>query len=91
MKKLIAKALILSGVCLALNSCSAIRSFTTNADGTPKAYQDDNLGEEVLEVGAKVITGQDVDITPSSPESGFSPKTIRPFDSAKPAEQASGN
>lgn len=42
-------------------------------------YQEDNLVEELVESGIKFKTGADVDFSPSTPESGFSPTTIKPL------------
>lgn len=45
---------------LLLSSCSYINSSL--------GLSDDNLGEELIELGLKSQTGIDVDLTPSSPE-----------------------
>lgn len=42
-------------------------------------YQDDNVVEEIVEEAIDMETGLDVDLTPSDPEKGFSPKSVAPF------------
>ena len=42
-------------------------------------YQADNVGEEIVEEGIKLKTGVDVDLSPSTPESGFTPGSLKPF------------
>lgn len=42
-------------------------------------YQPDNLVEEIVEEAIKAETGVDVDLSPSTPEKGFSPHSLEPF------------
>ena len=42
-------------------------------------YNDDNIVEEAIELGIKYETGADIDLSPSTPETGFSPKAIEPI------------
>lgn len=42
-------------------------------------YQDDNIVEEAFELGIKYETGVDVDLSPSTPETGFTVKAIKPL------------
>lgn len=42
-------------------------------------YQEDNVVEEIVELGIKEELGVDVDLSPSTPEKGFSPKHLAPI------------
>jgi len=46
---------------------------------TGYTYQEDNILEESVELGIKGELGLDVDLSPSTPETGFSPKSIKPI------------
>lgn len=41
-------------------------------------YQDDNIVEEGVELALKAATGVDIDLSASTPETGFSPKALSP-------------
>lgn len=43
-------------------------------------YNEDNLGEELTELAIKMETGQDLDLSPATPEKGFSPKSLYPVE-----------
>lgn len=43
-------------------------------------YKEDNIIEEGLEVAIDHFSGIDVDLSPDTKESGFSPKTLKPFE-----------
>lgn len=58
---------LLAAVTILLTGCSGYK------------YQDDNIVEEALELGIKYETGADVDLSPETPETGFSPKAIDPL------------
>lgn len=65
---MIGHALIaLLGIVLLLTGCKGYR------------YQQDNVAEEIGEEVLKAKTGADVDFSPSTPETGFSPKYLYPL------------
>lgn len=62
----------------------AILASITLTCCTGYTYQQDNIVEESVELGLKAELGLDVDLSPSTPETGFSPKSIKPFTKDEP-------
>lgn len=52
-------------------------------------YNDDNVAEEILEVGIGVKSGVDIDLTPKTPEKGFSPTSLKPWEKVVVVEPVS--
>ena len=61
-------ALLLAITGLLLTGCSGYK------------YKEDNIVEEGMEVAIDHFSGIDVDLSPNTKESGFSPKALKPFE-----------
>ena len=47
------------------------------------SYNQDSLPEELVEEAIELETGISLDLSPNTPETGFSPKTLKPFESSR--------
>lgn len=62
------KFLVILGVCmLMLSGCQGYK------------YQADNIVEEVGEEAVRYYTGAEIDVTPGTPEKGFTPGSVMPI------------
>ena len=77
-KKKILTLVVMAGIVVSL-----LVGFLMMSCGTGYTYQDDNIAEELAEEALKAKTGLDVDFSPGTPETGFSPRAIAPVTKTK--------